>query len=333
MVNWRAIPVLLAVAAVRPVQAADEARTAPLVEPYASLLRDPRVLSSVSTTQQDLSVWPPKPPEAMPPPPPQPAPPVYQPNNFQPPAGPVPTVTAVVPALPAVPLFVQSTWYTRFDYFHWNERFEGADFVNEDGPLFTIGYQRRVGQERFRAELFGSQVHYAATLVFDDGTTEPLSSRTDYLGARAEYDFLFSPSWQSPVDYFAGIGTRFWIRNLPDMVTGAGDFVRGYQETWWTIYPYLGLETRRDPRRDIEWYGRGRIGLVAITYERVELNDTTLFPGPGVTGQMELGVRGDHLFLAGFFEAFTFRQSHEARDLVQPSSLLLTVGLKTGFSF
>ncbi len=44
-------------------------------------------------------------------------------------------------------------------------------------------------------------------------------------------------------------------------------------------------------------------------------------------------MRGDWLFLAGYCELFTWRQSDEQRDLVQPSSLLLSVGLKTGITF
>src|SRR5262245_56773807 len=48
-----------------------------------------------------------------------------------------------------------STWYTRQEYFHWNERFQSVDLVNETGLLMTLGYQRRSGVERFRGELFG----------------------------------------------------------------------------------------------------------------------------------------------------------------------------------
>ncbi len=242
-------------------------------------------------------------------------------------------VMTPAPVLPMMPRLVESTWYTRVEYMHWSESFQGANFVTENGPLFTVGYQRRIGSERFRGEIFGSQVHYSSQVTFDDGTTAPLSSQTDYLGARLEYDYTFDPDWPPPIVFFGGVGTRFWIRNLPDMTTDAGDFVQGYQETWWTIYPYIGVESRRDESKDVEFYGRGRIGLVAITYEHLTLHETTLFPGPGVTSQLELGFRGEYLFLAGYAEVFTWQQSSQARGLVQPSSVLFTVGLKTGLSF
>ena len=58
-------------------------------------------------------------------------------------------------------------------------RFEDLDLVNEDGPLFTLGYMRRNGPERFRGELFGSQVDYSGG-AFDPNTgiVEPLKSHT-----------------------------------------------------------------------------------------------------------------------------------------------------------
>lgn len=295
-----------------------------------------------SSATQDVSMWPPQPPEARPPAQPQLTAQVYQPysspatsTSTPPPAVMTPpaAVAAVVSAVPIGPRLVESTWYTRVDWFHWSESFNGANFVTENGPLFTLGYQRRIGSERFRGEFFGSEVHYASTVTFNDGSTAPLTSTTDYLGFRAEYDYLFQPDWPLLLDFFGGVGTRFWIRNLPDTQDQFGDFVQGYQETWWTLYPYLGMESRHDPSRDVEFYGRGRVGLVAITYEHLTLHQTTPFPGPGVTSQLELGLRGDYLFLAGYAEIFTWRQSGEARGLVQPNSLLLTVGLKTGIAF
>ncbi len=228
---------------------------------------------------------------------------------------------------------IESTWYTRIDYFHWNERFEGADFVNEDGPLFTLGYQRRNGRERFRGELFGSSVHYSADVLNSSNMLEPLSSHTNYLGVRGEYDLLFEPEAIPSLSFFTGIGTRVWNRDLPDDFTSSGTFVAGYQEFWWTVYPYLGMETRRDLHSGIELFGMGRIGLTAITLERASINDAALYPKPGVTGQLEGGLRGKHVFVSAFSEMFSWQQSAESGGWLQPRSTLFTVGLRTGYSF
>jgi hypothetical protein len=234
--------------------------------------------------------------------------------------------------------FTESTWYARADYFHWNERLDGADFVNEYGLLSTVGYQRRNGPERFRFELFGSTVNYRGAAMYEDGSSEPLSSTTNYLGVRGEYDLLLEPDCWPQVSFFIGIGTRFWIRDLVNGFTEFGDPVMGYQESWWTIYPYLGVEKRRVLGDGMEFYGSARIGCTAVTYERVSYFDVTLYPKAGIEGQAEVGLRSRRLFVAGFFEAMTWRQSSIVRDTLQrdtlqPDSRLFTVGLKTGFSF
>ena len=70
----------------------------------------------------------------------------------------------LAPSLPAaVDRTIESTWYFRQETFHWNERLGGADFVNEYGPLSTLGYQHRSGIERFRFEIFGgTEAYYEA---------------------------------------------------------------------------------------------------------------------------------------------------------------------------
>jgi hypothetical protein len=227
----------------------------------------------------------------------------------------------------------ESTWYTRIDYFHWDERLDGEDFVNEDGPLMTLGYVRRVGRERFRGEVFGGNIGYEGGVDYEDGTSELLKSHTDYLGVRGEYDLLFEPDVWPDVSFFVGIGSRFWFRDLPDDYTASGVLVWGYEETWWTLYPYVGMERRRTLDDGLEFFFSGRIGSTVLTYQHVTWNDVTLYPKLGITGQLELGLRGRHLFLASFFEGLTWGESNIRRDSLQPTSRMVTVGLRAGLSF
>lgn len=230
--------------------------------------------------------------------------------------------------------FRESTWYTRVDYFHWNERSDGQDFVNEDGALVTLGYLHRWGVQRIRGELFGATVNYDGYAQFDDGTLEPLKNKTKYLGLRGEYDLLFEPDFWPQVAFFTGIGTRFWIRDLPDGRTAQGDGVMGYQETWWTIYPYIGIEKRRNLASGFELFSSGRIGFTAVTYQFASLADSgALYPRPDLMGQVECGVRSEHLVLSGYFEAMGWRESAVVRGMLQPASHMITVGLKAGFNF
>ena len=96
----------------------------------------------------------------------------------------------------------QACWYTRAEYFHWNERSGGTDFVNEAGALYTLGYTRQFGVERFRAELFGGQVNYQGYDMYQATSSSPieyipLSNNTDYLGLRGEYELVLAPAaWE-----------------------------------------------------------------------------------------------------------------------------------------
>ncbi len=43
----------------------------------------------------------------------------------------------------------ESTWYTRVDYFNWNERVGGDIFMRNNGVVPTLGYQQRYRRQRF----------------------------------------------------------------------------------------------------------------------------------------------------------------------------------------
>jgi hypothetical protein len=231
----------------------------------------------------------------------------------------------------------EATWYTRVDYFHWNERMDGVDFVNEYGTLFTLGYMRRVGIERFHGAAFGATMIYkgAAEFYNGDGTysEEPLTSATGYLGVLAEYDLHLEPDCCPNLSFFVGVGTRFWIRDLKDGVTDYGNMSYGYEEFWWTFYPYIGVEERRSLSGAWEFYYAGRIGCTAMTYQYATWGSVPLYPKVGLTGQLELGVRSQHVFVSMFSEVFSWTESDEVEGFLQPDSRQFTVGIKSGFCF
>lgn len=229
--------------------------------------------------------------------------------------------------------FLESTWYTRVDYFHWNERFFGQDVVNESGPLVTLGYQRRFDHERFRAELFGGSVDYSGGAFDNSGNVEPLDDITNYVGVRAEYDLLLEPETLENVTFFVGIGTRIWNRDLPETVTDSGALVDATQEDWFTFYPYLGIERRRIKHAGPEAYWMARIGFTALTLERSTDNNAAIYPKAGITAQLEGGVRGKHFFASAFSEVMCWNQSSVAAGWLQPASTMVTVGLRTGSNF
>ena len=232
---------------------------------------------------------------------------------------------------------IESTWYTRVDYFNWNELIPGSDDVNEYGTLLTFGYMRRVGIERFHAAVFGATMIYKGSSESDNGdgtyTDEPLTSATGYLGVLAEYDLHIEPDWCPNLSFFVGVGTRFWIRDLKDGVTDYGDTSWGYQEYWWTFYPYLGLEKKRSLDGNWEFYYAARIGCTAMTYQYATWGGVPLYPKASLTGQLECGLRGRSLFVSVFTEVFSWGHSDAVEGYFQPDSRQFTIGLKTGFCF
>ena len=243
------------------------------------------------------------------------------------------------PPLAEPPLFafarqpVVAEWYVRFDYFLWNERSGGSELDSEHGTLYTLGCSRRFGADRFCAELFTGTMNFSGA----DAIGDPVNSTTSYLGVRGEYEWVWDMNLHGcpPVTVFAGIGTRFWIRDIKDgTILSSGDFSPGHQETWWTLYPYLGLEKRWPCNFGEEIYARGRLGCTVFTYEFADLDEgTPLYPRPDLTGQVEVGFRHDQLFIAAYFEAMTWNESPSVRSAFQPVSQMFTTGLKLGLCF
>jgi hypothetical protein len=288
-----------------------------------------------AVAQPPASAWPP------------PGPEMGRTNN----AGPqdwlaVPDRTAAAPVVPcpmAVEKPTDSTWYFRQDAFYWNERSGGVDFVNEYGPLSTLGYMHHAGIERFRLELFGGTVAYDGSAQYTEGSQvfdEPYhqSFGTSYLGFRGEYDLLIEPAAWSRVRGFVGIGTRFWIRDLKDAVTPSGVDVAGYQETWWTVYPYIGLETKDSPDPGWQFFATTRIGFTPLTYQYATYFDTVAYPKCGLTGRIEAGMRFQKFSLSACAEIMTWAQSDIATDpygdiSFQPDSRMITVGAQLSYTF
>ncbi len=231
----------------------------------------------------------------------------------------------------------ESTLYTRVDYFHWNETSGGQDFVSEGGPMVTLGYQFRHRAQRWRAEVFGAETDAGYQLAFPGDPDDFVTSYRSYLGTREEYELIYDPQIFPSLSIFGGLGSRFWIRNIPNTLSKNDYAIGGYEEKWWTLYPYIGLETRRTMDKDAEFFFMGRIGLTAYTLETATVTDLWLNPTAGATGQLEGGIRGQAIFLSAFFEGMGWGESAQKLSggfyWSQPKSQFYTIGLKTGYAF
>jgi hypothetical protein len=235
---------------------------------------------------------------------------------------------------------IESNCYGRIDYFRWVEPRDGTDQVSESGALYTIGYARRIGPERLRGELFGGAMTFSTALT-DSGAPDPVESSTSYIGVRGEYEHLWNLYDQWPAAVL-GIGTRVWVRDIRDATSQSGvDFEPG-QQTWWTIYPYVGLEKRWLRDNGSELFVYGRLGCTVLTYQHISWpDDPAFYPRPGITGQVECGWRTPRFFVSAYFEAMTWQDSQPehyhngAADdyYFLPAAQMYTTGLKVGLCF
>jgi hypothetical protein len=229
----------------------------------------------------------------------------------------------------------ESAFYARLDYYHWTERYGGVNLLDERGPLYTVGYTLTGGEQRFRAELFTGVVQYQGSTFGGSGPSLLLDNHTTYYGGRVEYDLFFNCPNNPNGLMFIGLGTRVWHRSLPSVTLPGNIFVQGYGETWVTLYPYIGVETRHDPCKTLEFYGRMRVGATAYTHNRAGIPlDETVIPRAGATALLEEGFRYRDFTATIWTEVFGFSQSHvNTQGYLQPMSTLLTVGAKAGYSF
>ncbi len=228
----------------------------------------------------------------------------------------------------------ESTWYSRVDYSLWGERYHGAAIMDETGPLYTLGYTRTGGEQRFRAEFFGGVVQYSGSVTYN-GTSYPLNSHTSQYGGRVEYDLFFNSQKHPNTLFFVGLGLRAWNRNTSGASFDSGNLsVQGFNQTWLSLYPYVGVETPHDPSRAIEFYGRARIGVTAFSYmyESFPAHDG-VYPRLGGTALLEEGVRANNFSVSGYFEFFDWSQSGVSGGYLQAASNWLTIGVKAGYSF
>jgi hypothetical protein len=263
--------------------------------------------------------------------------PVYNPDGTVAPGDPH-SVGADLVVCPCRP--IEANCYTRIDYFRWIEPRDGTDQTTESGALYTLGYARRMEGERLRGELFLGTMTFNAALT-DSGTADPFQSSTSYIGVRGEYEHLWNVYDNWPA-VFLGIGTRAWVRDIRDATSQSGVDVAPGQQTWWTIYPYVGLEKKWLRPNGSELFFSGRLGCTVLTYERTQWpDDPAFYPRPGITGQVELGWRTPRFFVSGYFEAMSWQNSQDehlhngsSTDYYYlPAAQMYTTGLKVGLCF
>jgi len=238
-------------------------------------------------------------------------------------------------------------------YFHWQESVDGQNVLTEEGPIFgvdgTIALDllktERAGTLTFKGKLglFGGVVNY-------DGQTQspsnlPVTTDVTYVGGKQEIAFGWAiPLGNGYLEPFAGLGYRWWIRDLQDSTAQDGTStvkVSGSTEVWESAYTKLGatlsLPLTKDWRIFIE--GGGKYPFYnSDSTDIAGVGNHTVYPESRWSAFAELGARSATLRPALFYEGYRTGQSPVVRinsttGIYQPKSDEDVVGVSFSYCF
>ena len=168
---------------------------------------------------------------------------------------------------------------------------DGPKLLEETGNLYGFGYdieslKSRIGW-RTGGHFFLGEVDYSG----QTWTDIPVTTDVWYAGGEIYADVVPGYRFDSGLwlKSFAGVGTRFWLRDLQDTRTGEGDPVSGAREWWGYLYGRAGLGAEFPVTKDIMVFGE--FGLKLPIYARNEA-EFFLSGSPSVGLEPEAKVSG-----------------------------------------
>lgn len=238
-------------------------------------------------------------------------------------------------------------------YFHWRESFAGQSVLTEQGPMYGIDgaialdllKTKGAGTLTLKnkAGLFGGLVYY-------DGQTQapsnlPVKTDVIYLGLKDELAIGWAvPLGDGYLEPFAGLGYRWWVRDLQDSTTSNGTTtvkVNGSTETWQSAYTKLGATLSFPLSKDWRFFveGGGKYPFYnSNSSDSAAFGTITVRPEPRWSAFAELGARSKTLRPALFYEGYRTGQSAmvaltPSSGVFQPKSDEDLVGVSVSYCF
>jgi len=226
----------------------------------------------------------------------------------------------------------------RVDFGLWIQDYKWAEYADdgnklleETGNLYGLACDiestKNIVGWRSGVNLFFGEVDY------DGRTWTDLPVTTDvlYVGTKIYVDVvpgyrLDSGLW---LKSFAGIGGEFWLRDLDDTKTSAGDPVRGAREWWGCVYGRLGLGAEYPIAEEIVVFAEGGVKLPVYARNEAEFfvsgsPSAGLEPEPDFSGFGNIGLRWKQWGARIAYDSLRFDRSDAVSvgmfDLYQPRS-------------
>lgn len=247
-------------------------------------------------------------------------------------------------ALPAAAATLEElTPYLTTQYFTWEEHQEGRRLLRERGALTSLGVVLGLTQSSFciraKGELFGGEVGYNGTTQAPE--SEPIRTDVGYFGIREELDLGYRmQSGAFRLEPFAGLGHRWWLRDLQDTASADGSPVQGYTESWQTVYGRFGARGQTGVGSRIKVVAEGGVKYPFYTGNSVDFagsGKTTFHPEARWSGFAETGFSYRNLNMTLLYEGFRFGASPlkpiQNRYYFQPQSSSDIFGLRVGWTF
>lgn len=242
---------------------------------------------------------------------------------------------------PVVAVTAKSDIYLKTESFTWKEYDDsGSQLLKESGLLSAMGASVRADIAeslvlRGRGELFGGTVNY-------DGQTQtgtPVETDTNYAGFKMEGNigWKFKVSEKSSLEPFAGLGYRWWLRDMQDTL-----YVAGYEETWWSFYARLGVHGDHTFSGQLKAFAEAGVKLPVSNKNKVDLNviglsTVTVEPGNKASVFVEAGLKWTRFKASLFYEGMRFSRSDPVTvdnyQIWQPESKADMFGINIGMDF
>jgi len=242
---------------------------------------------------------------------------------------------------PVVAAASEADIYLKTESFTWKEYDDrGSQLLKESGLISGIGSSVRSDIAdslvlRAKGELFGGTVNY-------DGQTQtgtPAETDTDYVGLKIEGNlgWKFMVAEKSSLEPFAGLGYRWWQRDIRDTLYAAG-----YEETWWSFYARLGIHGNHIFSGQLKAFAEAGVKIPAINKNKVDLNvvglsTVTVEPGNKASVFAEAGIKWTRFKASLFYEGMRFSKSDPVIvnnvQVWQPESKADIFGVNVGMDF
>ncbi len=226
--------------------------------------------------------------------------------------------------------------YLNVESFTWKEFDDsGKQIIKESGPIFGLGFSGKSDIAKAltfkgKGELFGWRIDY-------DGQTQagtPLKTKTDYFGFKVEGDlgWKFMVAEKYSLEPFAGLGWRWWLRNIKDT-----DNAIGGKELWSNIYARLGVRGDIAFSEKAKVFAEGGVKFPIYNQNKTDIFDITLEPGNEASAFAEAGFKWAKLKASVFYEGMRFSKSNTVTisdgQVWQPESKADIFGVNVGVAF